>query len=138
MASHGEFSDDSRKTYILTWDGKLAMDDLERFMKISKFHKDSLELLTLSACMTAAGDDRAALGLAGVAVKAGAKSAVATLWYINDLSSYELITEFYRQLQGSNISKAKALQIAQITLLKNKKFQHPYYWSPFLLIGNWL
>jgi CHAT domain-containing protein len=95
-------------------------------------------LLTLSACQTAAGDDRAALGLAGVAVKSGARSALATLWAINDQASAMLVTEFYRQLLKENVSKAQALQRAQNALMQNVRYRHPGYWSPFLLIGNWL
>ena len=97
-----------------------------------------MELLTLSACQTAAGDDRAALGLAGVAVKAGARSALATLWFINDRSSAQLVEEFYRQLLDPQISKAQALRRAQLVLLDDRRYRHPSYWSPFLIIGNWL
>jgi CHAT domain-containing protein len=95
-------------------------------------------LLTLSACETAAGDDRAALGLAGVAIKAGARSALATLWPINDPASSILITEFYRQFQDPSVSRATALQYAQVKLLHDPRYQHPGYWSAFLLINNWL
>ena len=114
------------------------MDDLEKIMGISRFRKEPVELLCLSACVTAAESDRAALGLAGVAVRAGARSALATLWYINDHTSYELVTEFYRQLKNPSLSKATALQQAQMKLLDDRNFHHPGYWSPFLLIGNWL
>lgn len=138
IASHGEFFENSGNTYILTWDGKLTMDQLEKLMMIGKFRKDPVELLTLSACVTAAGDDQAALGLAGVAVKAGARSALATLWYINDHTGYEISTEFYRQMQDTSFSKAKALQQAQIKLIEGQRFRHPGYWAPFLMIGNWL
>ncbi|GJL64912.1 MAG: hypothetical protein NPIRA04_35660 [Nitrospirales bacterium] len=103
-----------------------------------QFRDTPLDLLTLSACETAAGDDRAALGLAGVAIKAGARSALATLWFINDKATSELITEFYRQLQNVSVSKAMALQIAKKTLMSHPSYQHPGYWSPFLLINNWL
>ena len=138
IASHGEFSGNADMTYLLTWDEKLTMDHLEEFMGISRFRKEPVELLTLSACRTAAGDDRAALGLAGVAVKAGARSALATLWYVNDQSTSELVSEFYRQLKDASLSKAKALQKAQQKLLGDDRFKHPGCWSPFLLIGNWL
>jgi CHAT domain-containing protein len=63
---------------------------------------------------------------------------LATLWFINDEASSVLIEAFYRQLQDPSISKAKALQNAQIKLLKEPRYAHPGYWSPFLLIGNWL
>jgi CHAT domain-containing protein len=84
------------------------------------------------------GDDRAALGLAGIAIKAGARSALATLWFINDQASSELVIEFYRQLQDPSISRAMALQRAQVKLLDDQRYQHPGYWSPFLLLNNWL
>ena len=95
-------------------------------------------MLTLSACQTAAGDDRAALGLAGIAIKAGARSALATLWYINDQASSDLIAEFYRRLQNATVSRAVALQRAQLKLLGDPRYQHPGYRAPFLLLNNWL
>jgi CHAT domain-containing protein len=84
------------------------------------------------------GDDRAALGLAGVAIKAGAKSALGTLWQVQDEAAAVLVAEFYRQLQDPSVSKATALQRAQLTLLWDPRYQHPFFWSPFLLINNWL
>jgi CHAT domain-containing protein len=92
----------------------------------------------LSACETAAGDDRAALGLAGVAFRAGARSALATLWFISDESTALLVSDFYRNLRNSDLSKAEALRRAQRALIDSEEFQHPAYWAPFLLIGNWL
>ena len=114
------------------------MDKLERFMGLSKYRDNPVELLTLSACQSAAGDDRAALGLAGIAVKAGARSALATLWFINDKASSLLIAEFYRQMKDPLISKAEALRRAQLGLISERRYRHPGYWAPFLLIGNWL
>jgi CHAT domain-containing protein len=97
-----------------------------------------LELLTLSACDTAAGDDRAALGLAGIAIKAGARSALATLWNINDEASADLVVDFYRGLKEHSLSRAMALQRAQLNMLSNPRYEHPGFWAPFLLINNWL
>ena len=114
------------------------MDRLDELIGLYQFRETPLDLLTLSACETAAGDDRAALGLAGVAVKAGARSALATLWFINDKATSKLVTEFYRQLQDSSLSKAAALQKAKRKLIDHPTYQHPGYWSPFLLINNWL
>jgi CHAT domain-containing protein len=136
IASHGEFGSDPKASFVLTYDGKLSMDNLEQVMKIARFRDDPIELLTLSACKTAAGDERAALGIAGVAVKAGARSALATLWYVSDEASSILVTDFYRRLPTT--SKAKALQEAQRAVLADQRFRHPGYWAPFLLIGNWL
>ena len=138
IASHGQFDSDVKKTLVLTFDDKLTMDRLEQTVGQLRFRENALELLTLSACQTAAGDDRAALGLAGVAIKAGARSALATLWFIDDQASSELVAEFYRQLQASAISRAKALQRAQLKLLSDSRYEHPGYWAPFLLLNNWL
>jgi CHAT domain-containing protein len=139
IASHGEFAGDPEDSFLLTYDGRLDMNELEQLIKLSRFRDEPIELLTLSACRTAAGDDRAALGLAGVAVKAGARSALATLWFINDQASSLLVTEFYRQLAAKPTpSKAKALQLAQRAIKGDPRYRHPAYWSPFLMIGNWL
>ena len=138
IASHGQFASEVEQTFLLTFDAKLTMDRLDQVVGRFRFRDEPLELLTLSACQTAAGDDRAALGLAGVAIKAGARSAIATLWYVNDQGSAELITEFYRQLQDITVSRAVALQRAQLKLLDDQRYEHPGYWSPFLLLNNWL
>jgi CHAT domain-containing protein len=138
IASHGEFGGDPSRTFVLAFDGRLTMDDLERDIKYGQFRESALELLTLSACKTAVGDDRSGLGLAGIALKSGARSALATLWSVNDRSTSDLILSFYRELQNENLSKAHALQAAQRGLLHDPIFAHPSYWAPFLLIGNWL
>jgi CHAT domain-containing protein len=91
----------------------------------------------LSACETAAGNDRAALGLAGVSLKAGARSTIASLWPISDEGTSLLMVDFYRNLQNGQ-SKSAALRTAQLKLINNPLFKHPNSWSPFLLIGNWL
>ena len=138
IASHAQFSSEPDETFLLAYSDKFSMDRLEALMGTAKFRDDPVELLTLSACQTAAGDERAALGLAGIAIKAGARSALATLWYINDQASSVLVSRFYDKLKIDKLSKAKALQQAQLSLMKDKRYQHPSYWSPFLLIGNWL
>ena len=138
IASHAKFDGEAKKTFLLAFDEKLTMDRLDELIGLYQFRETPLDLLTLSACETAAGDDRAALGLAGVAVKAGARSALATLWFINDKATSELVTEFYRQLQNTSLSKAAALQNAKKKLMRHPTYQHPGYWSPFLLINNWL
>jgi CHAT domain-containing protein len=138
VASHGEFSSEPGKTFLLAYDGKLTMDRLNEFIGLFKFRDDPLELLTLSACDTAEGDDRASLGLAGVAIKAGARSALATLWEINDVAAAGLVADFYRGLQDPSISRAAALQRAQVKMLSDPRYEHPGFWAPFLLINNWL
>jgi CHAT domain-containing protein len=139
IASHGQFRGDAQQSFLLTFDDKLTLDQLHESIGFFRFRDEPLEHLTLSACQTAAGDDRAALGLAGVAIKAGARSALATLWYVNDPASLELVTEFYRQLrEHPALSRAHALQRAQVKLLHDMRYEHPIFWAPFLLINNWL
>lgn len=138
IASHGKFERDVKNSFLLTFDEKLTMDRLNQVVGYFRYRDQPLELLSLSACQTATGDDRAALGLAGVAIKAGARSALATLWFVSDEASSSLIVEFYRQLKDPSMSKAKALRQAQLKLLENPDYQHPIFWSPFLLLNNWL
>lgn len=139
LATHGHFDRDAAKTFVLTFDEKLTLDDLERLLQPARLRDQPVELLTLSACQTAAGDDRAALGLAGVAIKAGARSAFATLWFVNDAASAEVVSNFYETLKRSpKLNKAQALQAAQKRLLADPRYEHPCYWAPYLLIGNWL
>jgi CHAT domain-containing protein len=136
LATHGEFAGDMHNMFILAWDGVITFDDLNNLIRVTKYRSEPLEMLTLSACKTAVGDDRAALGLAGIAVKAGAKSTVATLWEIDDKVTSEIIQEFYRNLKKDGTSKAVALQQAQLKIMEGHK--HPFFWAPFLLIGNWM
>ena len=138
IASHGHFGKDVADTFLLAFDARLTMDRLGDYVGLFRFREEPLDLLTLSACDTAAGDDRAALGLAGIAIRAGARSALATLWHVSDPASYRLVVEFYRQLQNPGVSRAFALQAAQLALLKDSRYDHPCYWAPFLLINNWL
>ena len=138
VATHGQFDSDHTRSFLLTYDEKLTLAELRETIAARRFADDPVELLVLSACETAAGDDRAALGLAGVALQAGARTALATLWFINDESTADMISEFYRHLDRSELSKAEALRAAQNYLLSQPKYRHPSYWAPFLLIGNWL
>jgi CHAT domain-containing protein/Tfp pilus assembly protein PilF len=138
FATHGHFDSDYSKSFLVTYDGKITMDGLQDSVSGRRYIKEPLELLVLSACETATGNDRAALGLAGVGLKAGARSVVASLWSISDESTAMLVSEFYDQLKDMNNTRAEALRAAQLTLLKQQRFRHPYFWAPFLLIGNWL
>jgi CHAT domain-containing protein len=138
IASHGQFTGDVKQSFVLTFDDKLTLDRLRQFVRPLQYRDTPLELLTLSACETAVGDDRAALGLAGIAVKAGARSALATLWKVPDQAATMLVVEFYRRLQDPAVSRAVALQQAQVKLLNHPDFSAPLFWSPFLLINNWL
>jgi len=139
FATHGRFTGRPSENFLLTYDDKLDMQRLESLISHAGGPDRPLELLTLSACQTAQGDDRAVLGLAGLAVKAGARSAVATLWLVDDEAAATAMVGFYQQLlNNKGLSKAKALRRAQLALLDQDRFWHPAYWAPFLLIGNWL
>ena len=139
IASHGEFSADPKESFVLTWDGRITLDELSETIASTRFReKNALELLVLSACETAIGDDRSALGLAGAAVRMGARSVVATLWSVNDEASAELIGHFYEELARPGQSRAAALQAAQIRFLRAYPYAHPIDWAPFLLINSWL
>lgn len=137
LATHGQFSSRADSTFMLMWNDKINVKEFENLFRSKEqvsFHP--IELLVLSACQTATGDKRATLGLAGVAVRSGARSTLATLWSVQDTSTAKLMGEFYQQLlQGA--SKAKALRQAQLALLKQPKYSHPFYWAPFILVGNW-
>lgn len=137
IATHGEFAENASDNFILAWEARLDLDRLEQILKEGRRRQGPIDLLTLSACQSAVSSERAALGLAGLAIKAGVRSALASLWYVNDQASAELMIEFYRQLTGPQPSKAKALQQAQKKLLSAQPYRHPAYWAPFLLIGNW-
>ena len=139
IATHARFERDARNSFILTYDGKLNMSELEELIGATRYSDRPVELLSLSACETALGDERAALGLAGVAVKAGARSALASLWRVSDEATAVLLPEFYRQTRNPAIStRAQALRQAQLDPMSTERYRHPAYWSPFVLIGNWL
>lgn len=139
LATHGQFSSKPEDTFLLTWDGRLNLNTLSELLKAREQKSfDPIELLVLSACQTAVGDKRAALGLAGLAVRSGVRSTLATLWSINDLSTADAMVEFYDHLIQTNGNRAEALRQAQLSLLNQKKYQHPYYWAAFVLVGNWL
>ncbi len=137
MATHGKFGPDAFNTFLVAYQSRITITELDSILRLRPTAQ-LIELLTLSACQTAAGDTRATLGIAGVAVRAGVKSALATLWFINDQSTVPLIKEFYTQLNNAQITKAEALRQAQLKLIQDRDYNHPAVWAPFILIGNWL
>ncbi len=139
LATHGQFSSNAENTFILAWDQTINVKQLGGLLQgREESERQPIELLVLSACQTAAGDNRAALGLAGVAVRSGARSTLATLWSVDDQSTSFFMVEFYKILTQSSVTKAQALRHAQLILLEQPRFRHPYYWAPFVLVGNWL
>ncbi|MBD6616115.1 CHAT domain-containing protein [Komarekiella sp. 'clone 1'] len=136
LATHGQFSSLAENTYILAADGPIKVKNFDSFLRSQD--KTRVELLVLSACQTAAGDNRAALGLAGASVRAGARSTLASLWQIDDESTALFVSAFYQELKGGKITKAEALHRAQLQLLKHPNYKAPSFWSAYVLIGNWL
>jgi CHAT domain-containing protein len=145
IATHGKFSSNPQQTFLLDWSGRINVQDLDNLLRANEPNRTTaIELLVLSACETATGDKRAALGLAGIAVRAGARSTLATLWQVNDASTAEFMQRFYQQLKEPQLSKAEALRQTQIAFLTeypddpDKDYLRPYHWAPFILVGNWL
>jgi CHAT domain-containing protein len=168
LATHGEFkSGDLTQSYIQFYNQKLNMFDLKNIaneLGWSQVENPPIELLVLSACQTAVGSPEAELGFAGLAVQAGVKSALASLWYVSDAGTLGLMSDFYQELSKNPI-KSQALQAAQIAMIKgnvriengqlrlsngemlplsealakegNINLSHPYFWSAFMMIGNW-
>lgn len=140
MATHGKFSSDPENTYLLTYQDILKSNEMRNLLAArSQEEQEAIELLVLSACQTAQGDRRAALGLAGLAISAGARSTLATLWRVDDRATADLMVQFYKILvEHPDLTKAKALQQVQINAIADDTLGDPYYWSPFILVGNWL
>ncbi|MEO0645043.1 MAG: CHAT domain-containing protein [Cyanobacteria bacterium J06650_10] len=139
LATHGQFSSKADETFILAWDRPIPVTELSTILKSGDLNRsDPIELLILSACETATGDSRAALGLAGVALQSGTRATLASLWSLDDTSGAIFAEQFYQFLAQPNVTKAEALQQAQLALLKNPNYRHPTYWSAYVLLGNWL
>ncbi|NEQ53546.1 MAG: CHAT domain-containing protein, partial [Leptolyngbya sp. SIO3F4] len=158
LATHAEFNagnaDDS---YIQLWDEQLQLSDIHTL----GWDKPSVDLLVLSACRTALGDANAEMGFAGLAVAAGVKSALASLWSVSDVGTLALMSEFYHQLMDNPL-KSNALRAAQLAMLKGETrlekkqlpiadsqlpedlrdnleyldVSHPYFWAGFTMIGS--
>jgi CHAT domain-containing protein len=149
IASHAQFGIIPEDTFIVTGKNqKLTISQLENSLRNLNNKLDSVELLALTACETAVGDDRSTLGLAGVALQVGVKSAIASLWSVTDTSTSELVKTFYTNYRNADMSIAEALQKTQIRMINAKKlpsseginikYDNPVYWAPMIAIGNWL
>ncbi len=137
VATHGNFSSNPERTFLLLSDDLLNVRSLDRVFRLSPITRaNPIELLVMSACETATGDERAALGLAGMAIRSGARSTLATLWQTDDDTTVNLMVGFYRRLKAGE-NKAKALRDAQLDLLSENR-DRPRFWAPYTLVGNWL
>ncbi len=138
LATHGQFSSDPEETFIVAYKERIKPNDLQELIQSSKINDaSSIELLVLSVCETAQGDNRAILGLAGIAVKSGAGSTLSTLWLAPTDSTNQLVVQFYKELSKPHMTTAKALHNAQKALF-NKYDYAPYNWASYTLVGNWL
>lgn len=139
LITHGQFSSNQDDTFILAWDKKIKTPDLSKALQTRQLSvTNPIELLVLSACQTAAGDNRAGLGLAGLALRSGARSTLASLWSVDDRSTAELMVKFYDALNQPGTTKAAALQQAQLAILQQNGYGHPFFWAAFVMVGNWL
>jgi CHAT domain-containing protein len=138
VASHGVFGGSADASYILAYDDLLTLDGLQSLLRSDRFRRNPIDLLSLSACETAEGDERSPLGISGAAIKARAKSVMGSLWPVSDEAAVKLMGEFYAGLLNKGLPKAQALRASQVDMLRSQDYAHPFFWAPFILIGNWL
>ncbi|MBW4506262.1 MAG: CHAT domain-containing protein [Scytonematopsis contorta HA4267-MV1] len=140
IATHAQFGIIPEDTFLVAGNNqKITINDLQKTLKEFTNDINVVELLALTACQTAMGDDRTTLGLAGVALQIGVRSTLASLWSVDDESTPIIVEKFYQNLRADK-SKAEALQLAQRNLLeqKDKPYSNPGFWASFVMIGNWL
>ena len=138
IASHGFFGGTADTSFIMAFDDVLTMDGLQSLLRSETLQKNPIELLTLSACETADGDDRSPLGMSGAALKARAGSVLGSLWPVSDEAAKAMMQTFYQGISSEGLTKIKSLRKAQRQLIDSTDMRHPFFWAPFVLIGNWL
>ena len=159
LATHAEFNPGmASNSYIQFGDRKLSLAEVDKL----GLNNPPVDLLVLSACQTAVGDKDAEFGFAGLALQAGVKSVLASLWSIDDAGTVALMSEFYQNLKSGSM-KAQALRESQIAMLQGKVYvrenqlkssrgtidlpktlvsannydlSHPFYWASFSMMGN--
>ena len=137
FCTHGSFGNHPEFIQLSTYSSPLSLNDLSKLIALCKYRKHPIDLLTLSACETARGDERAALGLGGIAVKTGVNTAIASLWRVEDKAALTIMTSFYQSLNERQGEKAQCLRNAQLSMIASNQFSHPSNWAPFVLIGEW-
>lgn len=131
ISTHGQFSSAPERTYLAAWNELIDFQEMEGLFQGA----GSIDLLVLSTCQSAADDDRSTLGLAGIAVRSSARSAIASLWLVDSVGSSVLIDRFY-QAKSQGLSTPDSLQRAQTELIGSSTFSHPFYWAPFIFISG--
>lgn len=135
IATHGLFAGTARQTFLQAFDRQISLKEFERVLR-NRSQKNPINLLTLSACQTAAGDNRATLGIAGLAARNGISHVVASLWAVNDRDILPLIEDFYTILKQPGISEIDALRKAQLNYLLNGSTNQPSIWANFILVSS--
>jgi hypothetical protein len=137
LATHASFNGRSDRSYIVADGEQIPIADLRSLIARNQTRGEQLDLLVLSACETAVGDDQANLGLAGAAVQSGARSVLASLWQVSDIGTAQLMKVFYTGLAAGK-SKSAALREAQLTLIhQGDELADPSVWAAFILLGGW-
>ena len=137
LATHGFFGSTADASFVMAYDNFVTMNDLQKLLHLEGVRQRPIDLLTLSACETAEGDDRSPLGIAGAAIKAKAGSVLGSLWPVSDDAAQQVMQSFYQGLVSDGLSKAEALRRAQVGLIADPALEHPFYWAPFIIVGNW-
>jgi CHAT domain-containing protein len=137
LATHASFNGGSDRSFIVARDELILLSELRDFISERRTRGNELELLVLSACETAVGDEQAAMGLAGAAVQAGAVSVLASLWQVEDVGTAALMSEFYTGLRSGK-SKSDALRAAQLSMIeRGGSSADPWVWAAFAMLGGW-
>ncbi len=131
IATHGKFGGTPEQTYLQAYQEKITLRQFEQILNQRIDH--NIDLLTLTACDTAVGNNRAVLGLAGVAIRTNISNVLGTLWSINDAEIVHLISNFYYYWLKENYSKSEALRLAQVDMIKDPNY-HAALWSSLILI----
>jgi len=137
LATHASFNGGSDRSFIVSDGDIIPITELRGMIGRNATRGDLLDLLILSACETAVGDDEQSLGLAGAAIQAGARSAIASLWEVNDTGTVELMKAFYANYRRGD-SKSAALRDAQLAMIaRGGDLADPIVWASFTLLGGW-
>ena len=141
LATHGFFGGNADESFILTHDKAIRLSEMETIIKPDKTTRQSLDMVTFSACQTAQGDNRVPLGFSGIALKAQARNAMGALWSVPDVAAKRFMEVYYLALSRNGGDRALALQQAQTNLLSDatgkNQLSHPGSWASFILVGSW-
>ncbi len=137
IATHGSFAGTIEDSFLQAWNGKINLRELENALTERNLNFDkTIKLLTLSACDTATGNERATLGMSGIALRAGVENTLGSLWSVDDRQTAKLVNNFYRYWLQEHLPLGEALRQAQLRLINHQNFPHPATWSGLILIQN--